>query len=268
MGYVFIKNTVLKLEKGLILFGTGKNGKSVFFEVINALIGQKNISNYSLQSLTDNNGYTRSMLPGKLLNYATEISEKMNTTVFKALISGETVEARMIYKETFTLTDYCRFIFNSNSLPKDVEQNFGFFRRFLIIPFDVTIPPQEQDKSLHAKIIEKELSGVFNWVLQGLNRLLEQKRFSNCEAAQIAVEQYRTESDSVQMFLNEHEYSISITNEIALKDMYSQYRAYCIESGFKLCSLKSFAERLRNSGYTTDRKNIGTVVFAEKKIVF
>jgi putative DNA primase/helicase len=70
------------------------------------------------------------------------------------------------------------------------------------------------------------------------------------------------------MFLNEHEYSISIANEIPLKDMYSQYRAYCIESGFKLCSLKSFAERLRNSGYTTERKNIGTVVFAEKKIVF
>jgi putative DNA primase/helicase len=73
--------------------------------------------------------------------------------------------------------------------------------------------------NLHTKIIEKELSGVFNWVLQGLNRLLEQKRFSDCEAAQRAVEQYKIESDSVQMFLNEHEYKVSFTNEIPLKEV-------------------------------------------------
>jgi putative DNA primase/helicase len=34
----------------------------------------------------------------------------------------------------------------------------------------------EQDKQLHIKIIENELSGVFNWVLEGLNRLF-QKNF-------------------------------------------------------------------------------------------
>ena len=83
-----------------------------------------------------------------------------------------------------------------------------YFRRFLIIPFDVTIPEHEQDKNLHTKIIENELSGVFNWVLTGLDRLLKQKRFSKCDAAQQAVEQYRIESDSVQMFLNETEYLV------------------------------------------------------------
>lgn len=51
-GYIFIKPSVLKLEKMLILYGTGANGKSVFFEIINALLGVENVSNYSLQSLT------------------------------------------------------------------------------------------------------------------------------------------------------------------------------------------------------------------------
>ncbi len=270
LGFVFIKHgsNALKEEKALILYGTGANGKSVFFEIVTAMFGRQNVSNYSLQSLTEEKGFYRAKISNKLVNYASEINGKLEASLFKAMVSGEPVEACLKYGQPFTMTDYAKFIFNCNELPKDVEHTNAYFRRFLIIPFDVTIPPQEQDKSLHAKIIEKELSGVFNWVLQGLNRLLEQKRFSNCEAAQIAVEQYRTESDSVQMFLNEHEYSISITNEIALKDMYSQYRAYCIESGFKLCSLKSFAERLRNSGYTTERKNIGTVVFAEKKIIY
>ncbi|OGV31935.1 MAG: hypothetical protein A3E88_07330 [Legionellales bacterium RIFCSPHIGHO2_12_FULL_35_11] len=45
----------------------------------------------------------------------------------------------------------------------------AYFRRFLIIPFQVTIPEAEQDKQLAQKIIKSELSGVFNWVLQGLD---------------------------------------------------------------------------------------------------
>jgi putative DNA primase/helicase len=53
-----------------------------------------------------------------------------------------------------------------------------------------------------------------------------------------------------------------------LKDLFSEYRNYCIESGFKACSLRTLADRLRNSGYQTDRKNYGTVINAEKKNVF
>jgi putative DNA primase/helicase len=43
-GYLFIKG--LKLEKIFFLYGTGANGKSVLFEVINGLIGTENISHY------------------------------------------------------------------------------------------------------------------------------------------------------------------------------------------------------------------------------
>ncbi len=270
LGYVFIKHggNSLKEEKALILYGTGANGKSVFYEVVNALLGAESISNYSLQSLTNDNGYFRAKIANKLVNYASEINGKLETSIFKQLVSGEPVEARLPYGQPFILKQYAKLIFNCNELPKDVEHTNAYFRRFLIIPFDVTIPEHEQDKNLHTKIIEKELSGVFNWVLEGLNRLLEQKRFSNCEAAQKTVEQYKIESDSVQMFLNEHDYNVSATNEIPLKDLFNEYRSYCIESGFKACSLRTLADRLRNSGYQTERKNYGTVVNAQKKIVF
>ena len=39
LGYIFVKNSVLKLEKVLLLYGTGANGKSVLFEVLMALLG-------------------------------------------------------------------------------------------------------------------------------------------------------------------------------------------------------------------------------------
>jgi len=269
-GYVFIKHgsNTLKEEKALVLYGSGANGKSVFFEIVNALLGVENVSSYSLQSLTNDNGYFRAKLANKLVNYASEINGNLEASIFKQLVSGESVEARLPYGQPFILKQYAKLIFNCNELPKDVEHTNAYFRRFLIIPFDVTIPPQEQDKQLHTKIIEKELSGVFNWVLDGLNRLLEQKRFSDCEAAQKAVEQYRIESDSVQMFLGEHEYKVSTANEIPLKEMFSEYRNYCIESGFKACSLRTFADRLRNSGFQTERKGYGMAVNAAKKSFF
>jgi putative DNA primase/helicase len=270
LGYVFIKHgsKALKEEKALVLYGTGANGKSVFFEIVNALLGAENVSSFSLQSLTNENGYFRAKLANKLVNYASEINGNLEASIFKQLVSGEPVEARLPYGQPFILKQYAKLIFNCNELPKDVEHTNAYFRRFLIIPFDVTIAPQDQDKQLHSKIIENELSGVFNWVLEGLNRLLELKRFSECEAAQIAVEQYRLESDSVQMFLSEYEYTVSVNGETRLKEMFTEYRNFCNESGFKPCSIRTLADRLRNTGFQTERKGYGTAVNAQKKSSF
>jgi putative DNA primase/helicase len=255
LGFVFIKHgsNALKEEKALILYGTGANGKSVFYEVVNSLLGAENVGSYSLQSLTNDNGYFRAKLANKLLNYASEINGNLEASIFKQLVSGEPVEARLPYGQPFILKQYAKLIFNCNELPKDVEHTPAYFRRFLIIPFDVTIPPHEQDKNLHTKIIETELSGVFNWVLLGLNRLLEQKRFSNCEAAQQAVEQYKIESNSVQMFLNENEYKSSLTNYKLIKDLYPEYRAFCIEDGMPPFKKINFKKQLQALNFNVDR---------------
>src|SRR5690606_27402419 len=263
LGFVFIKHgsNRLKEEKALILYGTGANGKSVFFEIVSALLGAENTSNYSLQSLTNDNGYFRAKLANKLVNYASEINGKLESAIFKQLVSGEPVEARLPYGEPFTLKQYAKLIFNCNELPKDVEHTNAYFRRFLIIPFDVTIPPQEQDKQLHTKIIEKELSGVFNWVLDGLNRLLEQKRFTDCEAVKQAVEQYKSQSDSVKMFIDENNYQSTPTDYRLIKELYTEYRGYCIEDGFKPVNKSNFIKRLSGLGVLVDRLNVGNVAY-------
>lgn len=255
LGFVFIKHgsNVLKEEKALILYGSGANGKSVFFEVVNALLGNDNVSSYSLQSLTNDNGYFRAKLGNKLVNYASEINGNLEASIFKQLVSGEPVEARLPYGQPFILKQYAKLIFNCNELPKDVEHTNAYFRRFLIIPFDVTIPTQEQDKNLHTKIIENELSGVFNWVLEGLNRLLEQKRFSVCEAAQQAVEQYKTESNSVQMFLNENQYKSHPTNYKLVKELYQEYRVFCFDDGMQPFKKSNFIKQFRTLGYLVER---------------
>ena len=263
LGFVFIKHgsNALKEEKALILYGTGANGKSVFFEIVNALLGTKNISSYSLQSLTDDKGYQRAKLANTLVNYGSEINGKLEASIFKQLVSGEPVDARLPYGQPFILKEYAKLIFNCNDLPKDVEHTNAYFRRFLIIPFDVTIPPQEQDKNLHTKIIENELSGVFNWVLDGLNRLLEQKQFSKCDAAQNAVEQYKLESNSVQMFLSENEYKSDAKNYSLIKDLYIEYKAFCIEDGMTPFKKSNFIKQLRSLKIIVDRLNVGNVAY-------
>ena len=264
-GYIFIKPTVLKLEKMLILFGTGANGKSVFFEIINALLGSQNISNYSLQSLTNDNGYFRAKIGNKLVNYASEINGKLETDVFKQMASGEPLEARLPYGEPFILNEYAKLIFNCNDLPKDVEHTNAFFRRFLIIGFDITIPEDQQDKELANKIISNELSGVFNWILSGLERVLKQKKFSKCEAIKNALTDYEKQSDSVKIFIDEFEYKNS-TDYTVIKDLYIQYKSFCLEDGFRPVNKSNFMKRLRHFKIVVERKSIGNVAYISTTI--
>jgi len=265
LGSVFLKNgsKALKIEKVLLLYGSGANGKSVLYEVYNALLGPENVSCYSLPSLTNENGYYRANIADKLANYASEINGSLETSIFKQLASGEPVEARRPYCEPFIMKQYAKLIFNTNELPKDVEHTTAYFRRFLIIPFDQTIPVEKQDKSLHTKIIENELAGVFNWILEGLDRLLKNKTFSECDAAKKALEKYQTESDSIKLFIEDEGYKKDRTNMqfTRLSDLFLDYKSYCIQNMYKCCSLRTFAERLRGAEYSMEKKNIGQVVY-------
>lgn len=119
----FISNRTLKLEKVLMTVGSGSNGKGVVYEVITELFGRENVSNFSLESLTDNQGYYRAKIADKLLNYSSENSSKVDANYFKQLASGEDVPARNPYGEPFQISDYAKLIFNTNKLPKEgVEQ--------------------------------------------------------------------------------------------------------------------------------------------------
>lgn len=265
LGYLFVKPSRLKLEKTLLLYGTGANGKSVFFEIVNALLGgDKNVSSYSLQNLTNENGYYRAMLGSKLLNYASEINGKLETSIFKQLVSGEPVDARLPYGEPFTLHNYAKLIFNCNELPREVEQSLAYFRRFLIIAFDVTIPEADQDKELSKKIIDHELSGVFNWVLDGLRRLLLQKGFTKSESVDNQIENYKLLSDNVKLFLNDEGFANDTVDFMEFKEFFNYYRTYCTDGGYHACSKRTFAERLRNTGFITERRNYGLVIFVKK----
>ena len=261
LGYLFIKN--LKLEKVLLLYGSGANGKSVFADIVTALIGRENISHCSLQGLTKPDSYDVAELSDKLLNYATEINGKLETSTFKQLVSGEAISVRKIYGTPFTMENYAKLIFNCNQLPKEVEHTKAFFRRFLIVPFGVTIPDHEQNPFLARDIINTELSGIFNWVLDGLKRLLAQKNFTESVAVTSEIEKYKKESDNVTMFMQETGYTKDTENNIQLSILYSEYKSYCSTNGYYYFSNSIFSKRLKNSGVKIERKSKGNYVYVK-----
>jgi len=266
IGYLFIRNGSkrLKAEKVLVLYGSGANGKSVFYEIIKAMLGKENVSSYPIQQLTDKSGYYGAEIVNKIVNYSSEISINLETSIFKQMASGEDISVRSPYGRPFNTNQYAKLIFNCNQLPKDVEHTNAYFRRFIIIPFNVTIPENEQDPNLHTKIIENELHGVFNWALEGLRRLLKQEGFTECTAVRKAVEQYKIESSSVQMFLNENGYTKSTTERKLLGEFYTEYRNYSTENGYKPFQKNNFSKQLRELGYSVERGTAGaTYVYVE-----
>jgi putative DNA primase/helicase len=264
LGAIFIQNDVLKIEKALFLYGGGSNGKSVVFDIISAILGKHNFSSYSLESITKDKD-SRAMISDKLLNYCSETSTNVQAEMFKKLVSREPIDVRPVYKTSYIMENYARLMFNCNELPIDTEHNHAFFRRFLIIPFRVTIKEKDQDRNLATKIIRNELPGIFNWILSGMNRLLKNKGFTPSTIIQDEVSKFRRESDSVLCFIDERSYIKSLKEELKLQELYWDYKAFCLENNYRPCSRKTFSKRLQNEGFETKRKNTGVIVFIEIK---
>ena len=267
-GYLFVKG--LKLEKVFFLYGGGANGKSVFFEIINGIIGSENLSNYSLESLTDDKGYSRAMIKDKIVNYGTDIRmNHVDAGKFKTLASNEPIEARLPYKNPFMMTDYAKLIFNVNKMDgATVEHTHGFFRRFLVIPFSVTIQESEQDPELHKKIL-KDRAGVLNWIIEGADEVVKNKDIFISDECKQFQKRFITETDSVAMFEEQcikdnPLYKIHFSQ--SLKTVYGVYKDYCIDVNFKPLGRNNFKNRMVAIGF--DEKKAEQGIFLSKQYKF
>ena len=261
-GYIF---TDLNLEKMLMLVGTGANGKSVFFNIISALVGRQNMLNYSLGLF--GHEYNRAKLTNVLLNYSSEKGTELNPDTFKALVSGEPIQAREPYGKPFTLFNKVRFVVNANELPRETEHNEAYFRRYLIVPFEVTISEDQRDIDLADRIIAQELSGVFNWVLIGLERIISLRKFTQCEKSKAALEDFRRQSDSVALFVDEYTFVASETYKTAVADLYDRYKRFCIDDGYRPVGKNKFSRRIEKQGFVKCRMNNGSVAFLMESLI-
>ena len=254
-GYIFSN---LNLEKMLIITGSGSNGKSVFFNIICALVGEENTLNYSVGLF--NKEYNRAKLLGKLLNFSSEKGDDLQPDTLKTLISREPIQAREPYGKSFNMIIPTKFIMNANELPKITELTDAFFRRQCIIRFGVKISENEKDIHLADNIIADELPGIFNWLLLGLDRLHKQQNFTYSEKIETEVAEFKKLSDNVALFVEEKAY-IKSCNKISVADLYKEYKNFCCDDGYKALGKNRFSTRLSNLGFEATRLTGGGAAY-------
>ncbi len=225
MGYCFTTN--LKMEKMLVLYGGGSNGKSVTTDIMRELLGRENVSSVDLEKLTTDDNH-RSLIEGKLANIAQENGQNVSYSILKNVVSGEPVMVKTLYKDPKLITNYGKLISSYNQLPRS-EATLGFFRRWIVMPFDVTIKEEERDVRLKDKLCE-ELPGILNWVLEGLKRLVMNHAFTESSACNMSLEKYKLSTNSALRFCEER---LVIVEEgrMAVKKIYDEYHKYCNEDG-------------------------------------
>lgn len=240
VGYCFTKD--LKLEKMAVFYGTGSNGKSVTLDVIRELLGIQNVSVESLSALTIDDE-KRGQIENKLANISSESDGKLDFAKLKQMVSGEPITIRELYKGTRMMSNYSKFFTSFNTLPS-TEYTYGYFRRWLLFPFVVTIPDEEQDVNLAKKLCE-ELSGILNWVLAALKGLIDRHAFTISPKCTEALNDYKRASNSAAMFFHD-KCRVKESADMKLNDLYSTYSNYCRDEDLSRMGKKRFQEVLKN----------------------
>ena len=235
-----------RFERWFLFHGSGANGKSTVLQVIESLLGTENISNLSLDDLT-NDETKRADFEHTLANIAYETGRNINGNVLKLLASGEPVTVELKYCNPRQIRDYGKILVATNQLPK-AENTPAFFRRAVVLPFEVTIPREEQDLQL-ADRLKKELSGILNWALQALPGLIERQAFTTCEGSERALEAYKLSADSVKLFASDL-CEKSEQEQLKGQFLFDTYRQYCTDAGIKnAVGRTEFYRRLEAAGF-------------------
>lgn len=205
VGMIYVDRQKISIEKCLLMIGEGANGKSVVYNVISSLVGREYISTLTPTQLRDSKQLTA--LRGMKLNYCSEVKpQDAFSASLKALVSGEKVAAWDLYRGVSEIIAP-PIIFTMNRYPQTEDMSHGFFRRILPLRFGVTIPPSRQDKTLASRIIDTELSGIFNWAIEGRARLLRQRgEFTQNPYKDAEIETIRTISAPAVRYMEDNGY--------------------------------------------------------------
>lgn len=230
-------------EKALLALGPGGDGKSKLISLLRALAGPENCSAVSFDDLEDQ--FHRSSLFGKMLNISTEIgSYAIESQYFKAITSGDPINAAYKHQDVFEFRPYCKLVFAGNRMPRIKDTSDGPVRRLLPIQFKRQFLEDDADRDPHLEEkLMAELSEIFQWALVGLHRLWQQKRFTDCDETRRLLMEFRRHNNPVLCFvedacvLGEHQ-------EAEKEKLYKSYKKYTGENGYMALGAENFFREL------------------------
>lgn len=190
-----------------ILFGSGRNGKSVFINTIAKILGTyaKSMNAQSIMVRGNDSGANSDIarLEGARLVTSTEPNEgvRLDEGLVKQLTGGDTVTARFLYGKEFEFNPQFKLWLATNHKPIIRGTDDGIWRRLMMVPFEVQIPQDKVDKKLDDKLWS-EAVGILNWIVDGAIKWQKEGLNPPAEITK-ASKEYRDEMDVITLFVSE-----------------------------------------------------------------
>jgi putative DNA primase/helicase len=244
-----------------ILYGSGANGKTTLLSVLGEIL-----NDYALQTPTQTlmtkhfEGIPNDVARLKGARFVTatesETNQRLNEGLIKQLAGGDMVSARFMRGEFFDFMPTHKLWLATNHKPVIRGTDKAIWDRIRLIPFNVAIPEEKQDKHLSKKLLS-EASGILNWAIKGCLKWQSEGLGTPPEVKE-ATQAYREEMDILANWLGDScltgkQYSASA------KSLYQSYLNWCEENGEKHISQRQFGLSLTERGFVKGRDTKGII---------
>ena len=265
VGYCFYRRN--ELRKSFILVGDKANGKSTLLDMICTMLGEANVSALDLAEL--DSPYKTAELFGRLANIGDDIGDHFikNPAMFKKLVSGDRVSARKIYEGPFDFSNYAKFLFSANEIPRIRDRTGAVLNRLIIIPFRATF---DKDSGTYDPYIKYKLRApeCMEYLIQlgvkALQRVLLQDGFTVCDDVTKELNEYELTNNVVLNFFKELDVENDIVG-IPTREVFLRYEIWCTENAVQKMSNIEFSKIVKKHfGLVIVDKRVG----GKKKRVF
>jgi len=244
------------IQKAVLLVGGGSNGKTTVIILMRIMLSDSNVTSISLKDLNENR-FASSNLYGKLANLH---AEQFDTTLhktgkFKMLTGGDLMGAEKKHKDHFNFVNYAKLIFSANQVPETKDETEAFFRRWIIITFPYRFVDEDSEvnntttfkknpKIINDLTTEEEMEGLLKWSLEGLERLLQQNKFSYSKTTEETMDYYQRLSNPVTAFVKD-ELEVNPQFYIVKDDLFEEYKDFIQRNKLDILPKQIFSMKLQ-----------------------
>ncbi len=260
VGYSLTGET--KEQLFFFLHGNGANGKSVFVNTIQDMLGD-----YSMQTPVStimtrgkgsiNNDIAR--LRGARFVNTTETDEgsRFNESEIKLITGGDMISARFLHKEYFEYRPQFTLWISGNHKPVPGD-SYSIWRRLILIPFDVRFSEDKQDKNLSDKL-SSELPGILNWAIEGCLEW-QDGGLTTPKVILDATKEYQTEMDRINSWMEDCcSNNASNYDSVKSSDLYKSYKNWADDNGEWRMNQRILGTKLAERGFQKRRESRGWV---------
>ncbi len=252
-GLLLSNINISRIKKALVLYsGIGNTGKSQLIALFIHFLGVDKVTTMQLQEMNEKSKFSIGSVIGKRLisigdNSGAEIKEE---SVFKELTGGDIIKAEQKNKQPFAYFYKGGIVMACNNIPAFAnDKGQHIFDRLQIIPCNHVIPPEKRDPDILNKMIP-ESSAIFNWFLEGLNRLIDNDyMFTPSEECENCKREYRTNLDTVFNFIAKNYTVTGKKSDLILKTVLEdEYITFCRSNCLNPVKKQELKRRMESNG--------------------